>query len=69
MAAFTSSLRARQRELEMTPEDGMVWSALKVCKEVQMDSERFLKVSSEEEVMRMKSVKMKAFLLVYMLAN
>ena len=35
-----------------------------------MDSERFLKVSSEEEeVMRMKSVKTKAFLLVYMLAS
>ena len=48
----------------------MVQSALKVCKEVPMDSERFLKASSEEEeVMRMKSVKMKAFLLVYMLAN
>ena len=33
-----------------------------------MDSERFLKASSEE-VMMVKSVKMRAFLLVYMLAN
>ena len=49
MAALTSSLRARQRGLEMTPEDRMVQSALKVCKEVQTDSERFLKASSEEE--------------------
>ena len=46
MAAFTSSLRARWRGLETTPEDGMAQSALKVCKEVQTDSERFLKVSS-----------------------
>ena len=70
MAAFMSSLRARQRELEMPPEDRMVQSALKVCKEVQTDSERFLKASSEEEeVMMMKSGKMRAFLPVYMLAN
>ena len=54
----------------MTPEDGMVQSVLKVCKEVQMDSERFLKVSSEEEeVMIVKSVKMRAFLPSYMLAR
>ena len=33
-AALTSSLRARQRRLETTPEDGMVRSALKVCKEL-----------------------------------
>ena len=70
MAAFMSSLRARQRELETTPEDGMAQSALKVCKEVQTDSERFLKASSEdEEVMRVKSVKTRAFLLIYILAN
>ena len=69
-AALTSSLRARQRGLETTPEDGMAWSALNVCKEVQTDSERFLKASSEEEeAIRMKSVKTKAFLLVYMLAS
>ena len=70
MAALTSSLRVRQRGLETTPEDGMVQSALKVCKEVQTDSERFLKASSEEEeAIRMKSVKTKALLLVYMLAS
>ena len=70
MAALTSSLRARQRGLETTPEDGIAQSALNVCREVRTDSERFLKASSEEEeAIRMKSVKTKALFLVYMLAS
>ena len=57
MAALTSSLRARWRGLEMTPEDGIVRSALNISKEVRTDSEIFLKVSSEEEEgIRMRSV-------------
>ena len=41
MAAFMNSLRARQRGVETTPEDGMAQSALKVCKEVQMTQRAF----------------------------
>ena len=54
----------------MTPEDGIAWSASNVCREVRTDSERLLKASSEEEeAIRMKSAKMRALLLVYMLAG
>ena len=57
MAALTSSLRARRKGLETTPEDGIAQSALNICKEVQTDSERSLKASSEEEeAIEMKSV-------------
>ena len=70
MTALTSSLRARQKGLEMTPEDGIAWSALKVCKEVQTDSEIFLKASSEEEeVIVVKSAKTRASLICWQVIN